>query len=112
MRTQGLKRNQFKNLISLGNRFYCSCFKIYYLKSETNSLAVTTSKKLGNAVFRNKMRKRFFFMHDNFMKSHMNRKNNITIWIVMNNKSDSNFIYADLFKEFKRFFDFIFLKNF
>ena len=56
-----VKKNiEFNNIIKVGNKFYSDIFYVYVIKNsyEHNRFGISVSKKIGNAVTRNKYKRR------------------------------------------------------
>ena len=55
-----IKKNiEFNNIINVGKRYYSDIFYVYVSKNDThNRFGISVSKKVGNAVTRNKYRRR------------------------------------------------------
>ena len=55
-----VKRNtEFNNIIKIGKKFYSDIFFIYVIKNNGhNRFGISVSKKIGNAVVRNKYKRR------------------------------------------------------
>ena len=55
-----LKSRHFRELYKNGKKFYCKLFIIFVLPNDLdyNRIGITVSKKIGNAVIRNKVRRR------------------------------------------------------
>ena len=72
---------QFEDIIKNGkclkNKFYIIYYKDNNLKYDR--FGVSVSKKLGNAVFRNKYKRKIRSMIDNYRKLYVNRKDYIII---------------------------------
>ncbi len=73
--------NEFENIIMNGN---CIKNKYYIIHSLPNKLpydrfGISVSKKLGNAVFRNKYKRKLRAIIDNYKKNYINNKDYIII---------------------------------
>lgn len=70
-----VKKNfEFANIIHNGRFFKNSCYVIYYKDNEFNTyrFGISVSKKLGNAVFRNKYKRQIRFIIDKYKKNYQN----------------------------------------
>ena len=93
-----IKSNQdFENIIKNGkcikNKFYTIHYNDNDLKYDKYGISV--SKKLGNAVFRNKYKRKIRSMLDNYKKNYINNKD----YIIILRKEAINIPYNILEKE-------------
>ena len=62
----GLKKKELQNLRKGGKKFVFFPIILIYQPSNNLSIAVSTSKKLGNACFRNKIRRRIKYIFQSY----------------------------------------------
>lgn len=89
---------EFENIIKNGS---CSKNRYYIIHSLSNQLeydrfGISVSKKLGNAVFRNKYKRKLRSMIDNYKKVYVNHKD----YIIILRKEAIDKSYAILEQEF------------
>ncbi len=104
MKLQSLKNNrEFKYVYKKGTSYLTNYFVIYVLKSKKkfHRLGFTTSKKLGNAVVRNRIRRR---VKEAFYSYDFNKKKYYDIVIVCRTKSE-NENFLKLKNEMKKILD-------
>lgn len=63
------KNDEFNYIINNGKKYYSELFYLYILKNnfDYNRYGISVSKKIGNAVVRNKQKRRIKFVIDNLM---------------------------------------------
>ncbi len=91
MKLETLKHNrEFKNVYKRGRSHLTRFFVVYVLKNKLNKnrIGFTTSKKLGNAVIRNRIRRR---VKEAFYSHELDTKHSYDVVIVCRKKAQ----YAD-----------------
>ena len=75
------KSHQFEEIIKKGNCIKNRYYVIYSLKNNLpyDRFGISVSKKLGNAVFRNKYKRKLRAIIDNYRKLYINQKDYIII---------------------------------
>ena len=77
-----VKENKdFENIMNKGTCLKNSSFVIYSLENNLSydRYGISVSKKLGNAVFRNKYKRKIRAIIDNYKKNYINKKDYIII---------------------------------
>ena len=71
----------FQKIIENGNLLKNKYYIIYYIDNNLNNdrFGISVSKKLGNAVFRNKYKRKLRAIIDNYKKNYINHKDYIII---------------------------------
>ena len=90
----------FEKIIKTGNCKKNSSFIIHYKKNNLpyDRYGISVSKKLGNAVFRNKYKRKIRSIIDNYKKVYINNED----YIIILRKAGVNKTYAELEEEFRR----------
>lgn len=89
---------EFNDIIENGNCVKNKFFVIHYLNNNLpyDRFGISVSKKLGNAVFRNKYKRKMRSIIDNYKKDYINHKD----YIIILRKEAVSKNYAELNKEF------------
>ena len=88
----------FENIIKTGNCKKNRYFVIHYKKNNLpyDKFGISVSKKLGNAVFRNKYKRKIRTIVDNYKKEYLNNKD----YIIILRKEALSRSFKDLNQEF------------
>ena len=91
-------QQDFNLIINKGNKLNSKYFVIYFNKNSLNHsrYGISVGKKLGNAVFRNKYKRKMRAIIDNNNEIKKNNKD----FIILLRKSGSNKNYQELRKDF------------
>ena len=83
---------EFNDIIENGNCIKNKCFVIHYLNNNLpyDRFGISVSKKLGNAVFRNKYKRKMRSIIDNYKKNY--QKNMDYIIIIKSNYAEGSFL--------------------
>lgn len=75
------KRYEFEKIIQTGNIVKNKYYVIYYKENNLNRyrFGISVGKKLGNAVFRNKYKRKIRSIVDNYKKNYQNNEDYIII---------------------------------
>lgn len=96
-------KREFTKVIKIGKKVHNNSFVIYYLKNsiEHSRYGISVGSKLGNAVFRNKYKRRIrMLINEN--NSLYDKKND---YIILLRKNAINLNYQELKKEFNQLID-------
>ena len=98
------KNTEFYNIIQNGKKYYTKCFNIYINDSDSNTyrFGISVSKKIGNAVVRNKIKRQLREIIHNNKKYYSINKDYIII--VKNDYLNYDFasinqVFVDLFEK-------------
>ena len=88
----------FEDIIKTGKRVKNKSFLIYYKENNLpyNRYGVSVGKKLGNAVYRNKYKRKIRAIVDNYKKNYINHKD----YIIILRGSAKNKTYQELEKDY------------
>lgn len=91
-------KRDFEKIIKKGKCIKDRNFVIHYIYSQLpyDRYGISVSKKLGNAVFRNKYKRKLRNIIDNYKKNYINGKD----YIIILRKSGTELSHADLEKDF------------
>lgn len=92
------KSNDFEKIIKNGKCIRNKYFIIHYLDNnlEKDRYGISVSKKLGNAVFRNRYKRKIRSIIDNYKKNYINSKD----YIIILRKEAINVKHQDLQNSF------------
>ena len=102
------KNTEFRNIIKNGKKYYCTILNVYILKNSYNynRFGISISKKIGNAVIRNKFKRQ---IKDIIEKKNINFKGYDILIISRSNLKDSK--YLDIKSNILNLFNMIGDKN-
>ncbi len=88
----------FEKIIKTGKFIKNKSFVIYYKENNLpyNRYGISVSKKLGNAVYRNKYKRKIRAIIDNYKKDYINSKD----YIIILRRSGKDKSYLELEKDF------------
>ena len=88
----------FEKIMEKGYLKKSSSYVIYSMENEYNydRYGISVSKKIGNAVFRNKYKRKIRFIIDNYKKNYINGKD----YIIILRKGAIEKTYSELEQEF------------
>ena len=101
MKKEDIVKNnrEFDNIIKKGKYKKNNEFVIYYIDNnkDNSRFGISVSKKIGNAVYRNKMKRRLRNIIDDYKKDYNNHKNYIIILRRKGIDSSYNTLKDDFF---------------
>ena len=91
-------KQEFEKIINNGKCIKNKYFVIHYIENKLpyDRYGISVSKKLGNAVFRNKYKRKLRTIIDNYKKLYINKKD----YIIILRKEAINLDHSTLEKEF------------